>query len=270
MFLRIADWPFPHGNLPKIWQDVLPHPERPKRKRKVEKVEDEDEDENEDEEMKKLVTSIEAMSSICDPQGGDLASAAAAQMAAESTKEEVGSTKSNDEAPDPDIAVPEPDGEAEKVGLSVNADANDEQDRLSDEDQNESDEGATESEDSEESEEDDEEWCQLCNSNSDAVGGWYVSPQREVLWFQRNKMWQYIADEIKSDAAYTNIEVVREAQRGSRGTIRLEENCRGEQHNCVVSGFIQGQWVFAPKFEWCGKPRLVTQLFAPRYDGDEY
>lgn len=32
VYVRMDEWPFPHGNLPKIWHDVLPHPGRPKRK----------------------------------------------------------------------------------------------------------------------------------------------------------------------------------------------------------------------------------------------
>lgn len=64
---------------------------------------------------------------------------------------------------------------------------------------------------------------------------------------------------------------MREAQQGIGTTIKLDENCLGEHHSYdVVYAWIRGQWVFAPKFELCGKPKLVAQLFVPQYEGSEY
>jgi len=292
IYVRLEDWPFPHGSLPKIWQAILSHPPQLNQKaisgdEDVEDAENEDaedaedaedgdtedaegedvedaKDEDagdagdaEDEEVRKFVTSVEALFSICDPQGGDIAAAALAQQTGETSDEEVPSIQhlsTQSEGPDENRNKSDTESSEE----SMNASQNEQEDNSSGEDS---------------SDVDDETWCQLCNSSSDDVGAWYLTPLAETRWFQDNQMWRYLSqkEENLANEPYEDIDAIGRVQRSQRGLINLEENCFGERHSCdIVDGLLRGQWVFAPKFEWCGSPKLVAQLFAPQFVDGEY
>jgi hypothetical protein len=297
IYVRWEEWDFPHGNLPQIWQDVMPHPDRIKRMHPDhrQKLAPATEDQDDDKDLAELVHSMDALASVCDPQGGDMASAVqelkdslleassekAGGEAPAEPQQTGGSTAPSTENASNDtparsispVREGDPAMQAEphvvrnqQIG-SVNAV------------QQPSDPPKTKEELVEELVESQmrdpqtswlleeaKDWCQLCNKTSNATA-WALAPKQHPGWFQRNRMWQYTEFEPKSDEEYKDIDTVRDAQTGFRGTLRLEENCLGERHNVDVAyALIQGQWVFAPKFEWCGKPRIVAQLFVPQFE----
>ena len=76
IYVRWDEWSFPHRNLPPIWNDVLPHPERTEPLRRPKKSTVKPSEGDQVGNMRDTVTSLQALTSICDPMGSGMASVA--------------------------------------------------------------------------------------------------------------------------------------------------------------------------------------------------
>ena len=361
IIVRWDEWVFPHENLPQIWKDVLPHPERVQTPNEamLEQIRTglRSNLEAKAQEEAQMDSALEALGSICDPQGGDHASALEAQrthQADETVVHESSETSSqsinfgdllssatgasesasgqpldqaastlmtlsslfkslkDDEAaaseaipaettlrdqktlqadslPDP-AADPRSASDPTQVIATGLTDVR----KGSDSDRNtsivqrgrpglDSDNARLNDENSADAllealvanlkdhpnDQEESFRCQLCNADDADSYRLLDYETRSTDWYDKNHMWQYADIDPTAVDQYAD---VAKAQRSARGAVRLEDNCHGERANANIVQFSweEGQWVFAPKFEWCGKPRIVGHVLAPQYDWGEY